>query len=162
MALVVVGGHSRNIGKTSLVCGLISALRELDWTAVKITQFGHGICSAHGEPCDCAPSDLDHTFAINEEHDRSGRSDTSRFLRAGARQSLWVRTRQGMLAEAMPQLRRILSNSENVILESNSVMQFVSPDVYLTVLDPATEDFKDSARLFLDRADALVIHSANQ
>lgn len=160
MAVIVVGGHSRSVGKTSLVSGLISALREFHWTAIKITQFGHGICSAHGEPCDCAPSDLDHTFAITEEHDRSGRSDTSRFLVAGAHSSLWVRTQQGRLAEAMPELRRILSKATNVMIESNSVMQFLKPDLYLTVLDPTTEDFKNSARLFLDRADALVMHSS--
>ena len=36
--LVVVGGHSRNIGKTSVVSGLIRRLREYHWTALKITQ----------------------------------------------------------------------------------------------------------------------------
>jgi hypothetical protein len=160
MAIVVIGGHSRNIGKTSLVEGLISAMPEFRWTAVKITQFGHGVCSAHGEPCDCEPRDLDHPFAITEESDRSGRTDTSRFLAAGAKRALWVRTRQGLLAEAMPELRRCLADWQNVIMESNSVMQFVRPDLYLTVLDPATDDFKDSARLFLDRADAVVLHTS--
>lgn len=161
MALVIIGGHSRNIGKTSLVAGLISALHELQWTAVKVTQYGHGICSAHGEPCDCAPSALDHQWAITEEHDRSGHTDTSRFLVAGAERALWVRTREGMLAEAVPELRHQLAGARNVIMESNSAMQFFRPDVYLTVLDPATEDFKKSARLFLDRADAIVLHPAN-
>ena len=160
MALVVVGGHSRSVGKTSLVAGLISALPEFEWTAAKLTQFGHGICSAHGEPCDCAPSDLDHAFAITEETDRSGNSDSSRFLLAGARKALWVRTQQGRLAEAMPELRRRLAGARNVIVESNSVMQFVRPDIYLSVLDPATGDFKNSARLFLDRADALIVHTS--
>ena len=106
MALVVVGGHSRSVGKTSVVAGLIAALREFDWTAVKITQYGHGICSANGEACDCATGD--HSWAISEERDRSGESDTSRFLVAGAVQSLWVRTEQGRLAEAMPTLRQRL------------------------------------------------------
>ena len=46
--LVVVGGHSRNIGKTSVVAGLIRKLRDRKWTAVKITQYGHGVCSHHG------------------------------------------------------------------------------------------------------------------
>ena len=41
--LIVVGGHTRNIGKTSVVAGLIQALPQFDWTAMKITQFGHGI-----------------------------------------------------------------------------------------------------------------------
>ena len=160
MAIVVVGGHSRSVGKTSVVAGLIFALSECQWTAVKITQYGHGICSANGAACDCATSD--HTWAISEEKDRSGESDTSRFLAAGAVQSLWVRTEQGRLAEAMPALRKRLEPSQNVIVESNSVLKFLRPDLYLTVLDPGTEDFKTSAREFLDRAGAVILHQSSK
>jgi hypothetical protein len=159
MAIVVIGGHSRSVGKTSVVAGLIAALPEFQWTAVKITQYGHGICSANGEACDC--STADHSWAINEERDRSGESDTSRFLVAGAVQALWVRTEQGRLAEAMPALRRRLEGARNVIIESNSVLKFLRPDLYLTVLDPSTADFKNSAREFLDRADAVILHEAS-
>jgi hypothetical protein len=156
MAIVVVGGHSRSVGKTSVVAGLIAALPEFNWTALKITQYGHGICSANGEPCDCVTDD--HTRAITEEHDRSGETDTSRFLVAGAKKSIWVRTRQGMLAEAMPDVRRKITSAENAIIESNSVIRFLRPDLYLTVLDAETADFKESAREFLDRADAVILH----
>ena len=158
MALVVIGGHSRSVGKTSVVAGLIAALREFEWTAVKITQYGHGICSANGEPCDCATSD--HSWSISEERDRSGDSDTSRFLVAGAVQALWTRTEQGRLAEAMPALRHRLEGARNVIMESNSVLKFLRPDLYLTVLDPSTADFKISAREFLDRANAMILHES--
>lgn len=160
MSLVVIGGHSRSVGKTSVVAGLIAALPEFEWTAVKITQYGHGICSADGASCDCANSD--HSWAISEEHDHSGESDTSRFLVAGAKRVFWARTEQGRLAEAMPALRQRLASSQNVIIESNSVLKFLRPDLYITVLDPATEDFKTSAREFLDRADAVVLHSADR
>jgi hypothetical protein len=156
MSLVVIGGHSRSVGKTSVVAGLIAALPELNWTALKITQYGHGICSANGQPCHCATDD--HTRAITEEQDRSGESDTSRFLVAGAQHSIWVRTRQGMLGEAMPAIERKIAGAENVIMESNSIMQFLRPDLYLTVLDSGTADFKDSAREFLNRADAIILH----
>jgi hypothetical protein len=156
VAIVVVGGHSRSVGKTSVVAGLISALREYEWTAVKITQYGHGVCSANGAPCDCATAD--HSWAISEERNRGGESDTSRFLVAGAERALWVRTEQGRLAEAMPALRRRIEHSRNVMVESNSVLKFLRPDLYLTVLDPSTEDFKTSAREFLDRADAVILH----
>ncbi len=156
MAIVIIGGHSRSVGKTSVVAGLISALREYDWTAVKITQYGHGICSANGEACDCATAD--HAWAISEEKDRSGESDTSRFLVAGASRSLWVRTEQGRLAEAMPALRQRIVQARNVIVESNSVMKFLRPDLYLTVLAPTTADFKTSAREFLDWASAVILH----
>jgi len=156
VAIVVIGGHSRSVGKTSVVAGLISALREYEWTAVKITQYGHGVCSANGTPCDCATAD--HAWAISEEKDRSGESDTSRFLVAGAVRSLWVRTEQGRLAEAIPSLRQRLNRSSHVIMESNSVLKFFRPDLYLTVLDPETQDFKSSAREFLDRANAVILH----
>jgi hypothetical protein len=160
MAIIVVGGHSRSVGKTSVVAGLVAALREFQWTAVKITQYGHGVCSANGEPCDCATAD--HAWAISEEKSRSGQSDTSRFLLAGAARSLWVRTEQGKLAEAMPQLRDRIAAAANVILESNSVMKFLHPDLYLTVLDPENEDFKKTAQEFLDRADAVILHRRNE
>jgi hypothetical protein len=159
MAIVVIGGHSRSVGKTSVVAGLISALRDFDWTAVKITQYGHGVCSANGAPCDCATAD--HTWAITDEKDRGGESDTSRFLVAGAARALWVRTEQGRLAEAMPALRQRLERSRNVMVESNSVLKFLRPDLYLTVLDPGTEDFKTSAREFLDRAGAVILHDVS-
>ncbi len=157
MAVVVIGGHSRNVGKTSVVTGLIAALPEYHWTALKLTQYGHGVCSRDGESCHCATDD--HTWAISEEKDRSGDSDTSRFLVAGAVRAFWVRTEQGRLAEALPTIRRRLAESENVILESNSILKFVRPDLYLTVLDPATADFKRSAQEFLDQADAVILHA---
>src|SRR6516164_10331969 len=157
MSIIVVGGHSRSVGKTSVVAGLIAALPEFHWTAIKITQYGHGICSANGELCDCATDD--HSWAVTEERDRSGESDSSRFLVAGATRSLWVRTRQGMLAEAMPRLRKELAGADNVILESNSVMRFLRPDLYIAVLDASNPDFKASAKEFLDRADAVILHN---
>ena len=156
MALIVIGGHSRSVGKTSVVAGLIAALPEYHWTALKITLYGHGVCSMDGEPCHCATDD--HSWAISEELDRSGESDTSRFLAAGAARAWWVRTEQGRLAEAMPAVRGKLAASENAILESNSILKFLRPDLYLTVLDPATADFKKSAQEFLDRADAVILH----
>ena len=160
MSLIVIGGHSRSVGKTSVVAGLISALPEFEWTAVKITQYGHGICSADGEPCDCATGD--HSWAVTEERNRSGDSDTSRFLAAGAVQVFWARTEQGRLAEAMPTLRERLKLARNVIIESNSILKFLRPDLYITVLDPSTPDFKNSAREYLDRADAVILHQSHR
>ena len=159
MAIVVVGGHSRNVGKTSVVAGLIAALPACNWTAFKITQFGHGRCSLNGQPCDCAPAD--RCWAIGEEKDRSGKSDSSRFLVAGAKCAFWVRTEQGRLHEALPAIQRKVAEAENVIIESNSILQFISPDLYITVLDPATEDFKASAQKHLQRANAVVLHGKN-
>jgi molybdopterin-guanine dinucleotide biosynthesis protein len=157
MSIIVVGGHTRNIGKTSVVAGLIAALPQHHWTAIKITQFGHNVCSANGEPCDCETAD--HTIAISEERSLSSGTDTARYLAAGAAHSFWVRTRQGQLAEAMPRLRTLIASAKNVIIESNSVLRFLRPDIFISVLDPGIADFKPSALRYLDRADALVMPS---
>ena len=157
---LVVGGHTRSIGKTALVVDIIRAFPEAEWTAVKITQHGHGVCSIDGKDCDCAP--LDHSFALDDEQDRSDRTDSSRFLVAGAARSLWVRTRQGCLGEFLPRLWREIGSASNIIMESNSVLEFLRPELYLMVLDPAKADFKESARRFLDLADAFVLRAPCQ
>jgi hypothetical protein len=155
MAIVVIGGHSRNIGKTSAVCALIAAMPERRWTAIKVTQFGHGVCSANGKPCDCETAD--HTIAVSEERNRASGTDSSRYLAAGAVRSLWIRTRQGQLADAMPRIRLEIERAEDVLFESNSILRFLKPDVYASVLDPRVSDFKPSALRYLDRADALLV-----
>ena len=157
MATLVIGGHTRNIGKTSVVAGIIAALPHLNWTAMKITQHGHNVCSANGEPCDCETPD--HAIAISEERDSTTGTDTSRFLAAGAKRVFWVRTRQGELAEAMPRVRKLIAEAENIIIESNSVLRFLQPDLSLAVLDPTIADFKPSALRYLDRTDALILPS---
>jgi hypothetical protein len=163
--IIVVGGHTRSIGKTQLVCDLIAAFPNENWIAGKITQYGHGVCAQNGENCDCAPDD--HVCAISWEK-RAGETDSGRFLAAGARRSFWLRTKQGFLAEGMPLLRKALQESENdnqsaparVILESNTLLQFLKPSLYLMVLDPSKADFKDSAKLQMDRASAFVLRQS--
>jgi hypothetical protein len=160
--VIVVGGHTRSIGKTQLVCDLIAAFPGENWIAGKITQYGHGVCAQNGEHCDCAPDE--HVCAISWEKSASA-TDSGRFLAAGARRSFWLRTKQGFLAEGMPLLRTALrdlgdagqSSTGRVILESNTLLQFLKPSLYLMVLDPSKADFKESARLQMDRASAFVL-----
>jgi molybdopterin-guanine dinucleotide biosynthesis protein len=151
----MVGGHTRNIGKTSVIEGIIKGMPELGWTAVKITQFGHGICSVNGESCGCETAE--HQFSMTTERRRESGTDTARFLAAGAKRSLWLRTRQGELFTALSSLRSAIEMDEFVIVESNSLRRFIKPAVYLQVVDPNQQDFKLSAQQFFDVADAYVL-----
>ena len=153
--IVVVGGHSRNIGKTAVVAGLIRKLRDRKWTALKITQTGHGVCSNTGSPCECGP-DPDHPFALSEEYE-PGPSDTGRYLKAGADRSFWLRTPTGRLFESADLVRKIVDQSAHTIIESNSILEFFDPDLFLMVLDFGCEDFKASSLKFMDRADAFLV-----
>jgi hypothetical protein len=136
MAVVVVGGQARNVGKTSVAAGLIAAMREMRWTAIKLTSHAHAGCD------------------VFDEQDAGSGTDTGRYLAAGAVRSLLI---QGELSEAMVRVRAEIAGAENVMVESNSVLEFVQPDVFVMVLDVGNKDFKDSARRYLDRADAVVV-----
>lgn len=161
--VIVVGGHTRSIGKTQLVCDVIAAFPDARWIAGKITQYGHGVCAQNGQDCDCAPDE--HICAISWEKRSDTGTDSARFLAAGARRSFWLRTKQGFLAEGMPLLRDALRRTEtsengepaNLILESNTLLQFLKPSLYLMVVHPAKADFKQSAQLQIDRASAFVL-----
>jgi hypothetical protein len=167
--VIVVGGHTRSIGKTQLVCDLISALPGARFVAGKITQYGHGVCAQNGHDCDCAPDE--HVSAISWETGRNQETDSGRFMVAGARKSFWLRTKQGFLSEGLPLLRSALAEVEradrdsttemgsarNLIMESNALLQFWTPALYLMVIDPRKADFKDSAQAQLDRASAIIL-----
>lgn len=153
--LVVVGGHSRNLGKTSLVAGLIRKFRERNWTALKITQYGHTVCTNHDSHCGCE-ADPSQPFALSEEYE-FGKTDSARFLAAGAGRSLWLRTPAGQLSQASGTIRKILDQNENVIVESNSLIELVRPDLFLMMLDFGCADFKPSSLRFMERADAFVV-----
>jgi len=161
--VIVVGGHTRSIGKTQLVCDLIAALPGAQFVAGKITQYGHGVCAQNGENCGCAPDE--HSRAFTWESDATSGTDSARFLAAGASRAFWLRTKQGYLAEGMPLLREAMreisrekdASSFNLIIESNSLLHFLKPSMYLAVLDPERQDFKPTAQSFLDRADVLVL-----
>jgi hypothetical protein len=148
VAVVVVGGQTRNIGKTSVITAIISALPHMHWTAFKVSQHPHGITS------DAA------NLTITEEFDTSSTTDTARFLQAGAVRSFLMCTRPGQLAAAMPRLRQEIAASENAIIESNTILQFLQPDLYFGVLNFSIADFKNSAQQSLHRTDAILLTSS--
>jgi hypothetical protein len=152
--LLVVGGHSRNIGKTSVAAGIVRGLRDCNWTALKITRFGQDPCMHARTPCDCStPAE---PCLLTEEHG-PGPGDSARLLAAGARRSFWLRAAAGRMEAALPAIQRILALGPHTIVESNSVLEVLRPDLYIMVLDFGCPDFKPSAARFLGRADAFVL-----
>jgi hypothetical protein len=156
--LIAVGGNSRSVGKTSVMCGIIQGAPEAHWLAIKITQYGHSVCNRDGEPCECAPKGLAHPYALDEQT-AADETDSGRYLAAGAHRSYWLRTAQGDLGHALPVLKELLTGARHVIVESNSILRFFEPGLYVAVLDFSNADMKDSARLYMDRAGAIYLKS---
>jgi hypothetical protein len=145
---IVVGGHARKVGKTSVAAALISAFPDRRWTAVKISSHVHGLPGTGVGDCD-----------IFFETSRSGNSDSSRYLSAGASKSLWVRAREEIYGSAVRQLLPLIQSDPLVLIESNRILDYIEPDLCIMVLKYDVGDFKDSARKILAKADAAVVVS---
>lgn len=139
MAVIVVCGSGRGVGKTALVCGLIAALPEFDWTAVKITSHAHGKCEA-----------------IWEETDAGQQTDTARYLAGGARQALLMTAGESDFPLRLRELQKRLGPDAHVIFESNRILEHVRADVCLAVVGDVEAAPKPSFRSAMERADAMV------
>jgi len=142
MPVVAVSGHSRKVGKTSIAEGLIVALPEYSWTALKVSSHSHS-------------DDPSKDYTVIEETCRDGESDTSRFLKAGALRAFWVQAER--IEAAIPAIRAIIEGTANVVIEGNSVLDFITADFLILVINRGVAEFKESARGILSRADALVL-----
>jgi hypothetical protein len=149
MTTIIVGGHSRKVGKTAITAALIAAFLDYPWTAIKISTHCHG-----GLP-------HDNGCSIYEEHSREGLTDSSRFLAAGAARTFWVRIQENQMEAAMSQLAPVLQSSPFLIIESNNILQYVPKDILIMVLKYDVADFKESARKILPKANAIVAINRN-
>jgi hypothetical protein len=140
MRTVVVGGSARNVGKTSLICGLISATPECPWTVVKITSHDHG-----------------KTAPIWEETQAGQGTDTSRYLAAGARRALFVTAPDGNIPIA--DLRATLGDDRWLIFETNRIQSLHKSDVVLALIGPEETESKPSFAAVSQQADAFVCTS---
>ena len=152
LAILVVGGSTKDIGKTSLVCGIISALRDFHWTAVKITghSYADNFVSSITEPA---------RAIVWEESTPGPTTDTARYLAAGARRALLVTRRH----EEVPigEIRRALGHDSNILFESNRIIDVLRPDVCLALIGEAAQDAKPSFLRLVAIADALVSFSSS-
>jgi hypothetical protein len=137
MATIVVSGSGKNVGKTSLICGLLRALPEFGWVAVKVTSHDHGMAEA-----------------LFEETSASVASDTARFLAAGARRVFLITAEGAELGEALKTLHESVGPA-NLIFESNRMFAEFEPNVRLAIVGAATE-VKASFGPALEQADAIV------
>ncbi len=146
MAVLAIGGSGKDIGKTSLVCAVIAALREFQWTAVKIT--GHDYEATGAAVKSAAPN-----ATIWQESTPGEETDTGRYLAAGARRALLV-SRRG-LDVPIAEIQSALGADRNVIFESNRIVDVLRPDVCLALISDASE-MKPSFERLLSVADAVV------
>ena len=145
--IVAVSGVSSNVGKTTLLCDLLSELsRDEPWEAIKLTRGHYRSCGK--DPHACCVSHL----LSDEPLIRSGRDetyalgkDTGRYWDAGASNVHWVIVTDHQVEQG---IRLALSRvqSDRVLVEGTSVLRFIEPDFAVMVAREDQTKIKPSAR----------------
>ena len=126
--ILLISGTGRNSGKTTLACRIITHFsKQLDIVALKI--------SPHYHETGLTPEKLviNTGYRIIKERDAESGKDSSRMLKAGARESIFIQCSDEYLLDAMNSLPVALRKDVPVICESGSLGDFLIPGVHLMV-----------------------------
>jgi len=126
--LIIIGGSSRNVGKTSLALKLIEKLAlSQKVTGLKVTSLRHGEDGFHG----IHDSLKKNSFRITEEQDRGASKDTSRMLRAGAEKVFFIESPDHLLESAFLEFMRVHNPGGPLVCESRSLRRAVVPGLFI-------------------------------
>jgi molybdopterin-guanine dinucleotide biosynthesis protein len=155
--VVAISGFSSNVGKTTLMCELLRRLPG--WEAIKLTRGHYRSCGR--DPAGCCVSDL-----LREEPViRSGREanyqtgkDTGLFWDAGAANVHWVIVKDDQVEKGInAAIARVQSDA--VLIEGNSFLDYLTPDLAIVCARSDGGKIKPSARQALLKSDVLFLSS---
>ena len=152
--LLLIGGASRNVGKTTFSCNLIRHFSEkqLNIIALKIKTVYKNDSFFHGK--DNFPDGSDYN--IIEETDKNSSEDSSKMLKNGARQVFRIRTKNDFIEAAFLELLKKIGSNSIIVSESNSLRQYFKPGIFLMIKHLHSSEIKPSAKRLEKHADRII------
>jgi molybdopterin-guanine dinucleotide biosynthesis protein len=132
-----IGGAYSGSGKTHVASCLLEILRG--WGAIKYTRTS------------LYSSITDDPAVLSEKG-----KDTQRFLDAGAAKVIWVQSPPAELAIVLPMALDMLSSLQGVLIEGNSAVNVLQPDIIIFMCGEDSQQFKDSAYKILRNSQAVM------
>lgn len=166
--IIGVGGTGSSSGKTTIASALIRELSRKSgdyggiprqsigqtkgflftkdrWGAIKYTKT------------EFYSSIIDDPEILNEPN-----KDTCRFIDAGAQEVLWVQSPPESLHEVMPLALDRLNHLDGIIIEGNSAIEFVKPNVIVFVSIGGSHEIKPSAWNILQNKEIIIMSEESQ
>lgn len=135
--IIGIGGAHSGAGKTTIASLILKRLKG--WGAIKYTKNSL-YCSI-----------TDDLKILSEKG-----KDTKRLLDAGAEKVLWVQSPFSELGEVLPMAVEMLSHLKGILIEGNSAIEILKPDVVIFVSGAKAERFKKGAEKILKMADVVI------
>lgn len=137
--LILISGNGRNVGKTSLICKIIEKFKDTEaLISVKVSPHFHALT----EKLILLKDENNSKIAI--ETDKNSNKDTSKFLKAGVLESVYIQSNDDEVLEAFTHV--ILKYPKNYlfIVESGALKKFVKPGLSIFVVnnDNSQKEYK--------------------
>lgn len=147
--LIGIGGAHSGAGKTTIAVAILKYLK----THPPIYPFTHPpkIGAIKYTKTAFYSSIIDDKSILGQED-----KDTKRLLDAGAEEVLWVQSPANEINEVLPMAIDRLSHLDGIIIEGNSAIEFLKPDVVVFIADVSKENIKPSAQIILKQSDIVI------
>ena len=149
--MVMIGGNSRNSGKTTMARKIISKLSVLhEVIGLKVTSIRPDEREMHGTHTEeNAPG-----FTIFEELNPDSYKDTSKMLRAGATRVFYIRISENYIEKAVLHFMLKYINNQIIVCESRSLRLIINPGLFLMMMRlPVESKKKKDVEAFLSLDD---------
>ena len=134
--IIGIGGAHSGVGKTTVASLILKRLKG--WGAIKFTKTSL-YCSV-----------VEDIKVLSEKG-----KDTKRLLDSGAEKVLWVQSPFSELGQVLPMAVEMLSHLKGVLIEGNSAIEILKPDVVIFV-SGAEGKIKKGADNILKIADVVI------
>jgi len=134
--IIGIGGGHSGAGKTTIACEVLKKVEG--WGAIKFTK-----------------TSFYSSITDDQEVLAAKGKDTGRLLEAGAEKVLWVQSSGDELAETASMAVQMLSNLPGIVVEGNSMIEALTPDVVVFVAGSKGQ-FKPGAERVRAMADIVI------
>ena len=149
--LLLVSGSGRNSGKTTLVCEIIKNISTSRAVyAIKISPHFHKLSEKQ------ELLTQQRGFKIFREKDQHSNKDSSRMLRAGAADALYIQCDDLNVAAAFQNVLQLIPKNAPVVGESGSLAKYFKPALHLHVRNVNNND--KSATNYVKMIDKIVYY----
>jgi molybdopterin-guanine dinucleotide biosynthesis protein len=170
--IIGVGGTSSNVGKTTTAVLLLRYLAAgniaVQGKGTSVEDTGHSL-SVPDDPRRRVPgkwgavkytkTELYASFVDDKTALSQKDKDTGRFLKAGAEDVIWVKSPARDLKEVLPMAVDRLSCLDGIIVEGNSAIEFLKPDIVIFIVGKNKELWKAGTEEIVSMSDIIVHES---
>jgi len=126
--ILAISGTGRNVGKTTLTCGIIKKLgMDQKPTAVKISPHFHEV------DYDNPISEEYDAYSIYKEDRNDRGKDSSKMLAAGADRVFYIQAKDDHLGDVWRRLSQNIKKDMPVIIESGGIDEIIEPGLSILV-----------------------------